>query len=58
MLERKGKSMGKYNYLFLCGMEKIETLFHHIQNYNFDKVILAFDNDFGGLKAINKAITT
>ena len=58
ILERKGKSMDEYNHLFLCGVEKIETLFHHVKNNKFDKVILAFDNDFGGLKAINKAITT
>lgn len=46
-----------YNYLSLCGTNKIQALFNHLErDKNIDTVMLAFDNDDAGKTALKTAI--
>lgn len=51
-----GEKYTNYNYLALCGTNKLQALFNHLErDKNIDKVLLAFDNDEGGLNALEAA---
>lgn len=52
----KGKEYKNFDYLALSGTEKVETaLNYHLDNNNYEKVILCMDNDNAGEIASTKA---
>ncbi len=55
LLAMDGKRFCEYSYLALSGTNKIASLFYHLDKLDADNVVLALNNDKGGLKATESA---
>jgi DNA invertase Pin-like site-specific DNA recombinase len=53
--ENDGKDFLEFNYLAICGLNKLQAIFNHIgRDKNINTIMLAFDNDAGGLEAMER----
>lgn len=53
IMRRNGRALGKYNYLSLNGVSKFSAVRNHLtENPEINSIVLAVDNDTGGLTAI------
>ncbi|MDE6020428.1 MAG: DUF3991 and toprim domain-containing protein [Ruminococcus sp.] len=53
VMQRKGRALNRYNFLSLNGVSKFSAVRNHLtENPEINSIVLAVDNDAGGLSAI------
>ncbi len=55
-LEKRKLPLDSYSFLALSGVNKLNSIYTHLEENNIDSIILGFDNDQGGIKATNAVL--